>query len=118
MHEHLPGGEILEGGLRDLEAGIRSVPALLVLIAAPRLSRRGVQMPKGFSPSALPEHELYDLLVAEHGPEAYRHYRSLLRRLVSLENALDIQPTPSPTLAVTEGPPVLISPVATRVARR
>ena len=32
---------------------------------------------------------LYDLLRTQHGPEAYRHYRSLRRRLVSLENALD-----------------------------
>lgn len=89
MHEHLPGGEILEAGLRDLEAGTRTVSALLVLVAAPRLARRGIQIPKGVAP-AVPEHELYDLLVAEHGPEAYRHYRSLLRRLVSLENALDV----------------------------
>ena len=91
MYEHLPGGEILKDGLRDLEAGVRSVCALLVLIAAPRLRRCGIQIPQGVSSSALPEHELYDLLVAEHGPEAYRHYRSLLRRLVSLENALDSQ---------------------------
>ena len=87
--EHLPGGEILEQGLRDLDAGVRSVAALLVLTAAPRLARRGIQIPTGASAPRLPEHELYDLLVAEHGPEAYRHYRSLLRRLVSLENALD-----------------------------
>lgn len=90
MHEHLPGGEILEPGLRDLRAGVRSVSALLVMIGAPRLARCGVQIPVGLSPSPLPEHELYELLVAEHGPEAYRLYRSFLRRLVSLENALEI----------------------------
>src|SRR5438309_8077106 len=91
MHEHLPGGEILEPGLRDLGAGVRSVSALLVRVAAPRLARCGIPIPREFSLSALPEHELYDLLVAEQGPEAYRLYRSLLRRLVSLENALDLQ---------------------------
>lgn len=91
MHEDLPGGEILDQGLRDLGAGVRSVSALLVMIAAPRLTRRGIQIPGGFSLSTSPEHELYDLLIAQHGPEAYRFYRSLLRRLVSLENALDIQ---------------------------
>jgi len=92
MFEHLPGGEILEPGLRDLRAGVRSVSALLLLIAAPRLARCGISIPGELSPSSLPEHELYDLLVAEQGPEAYRSYRSLLRRLVSLENALDIRP--------------------------
>ena len=91
MHEHLPGGEILEPGLRDLGAGARSVSALLVMVAAPRLARCGIPIPRELSLSALPEHELYDLLVAEQGPEAYRLYRSLLRRLVSLENALDLQ---------------------------
>ena len=98
MYEHLPGGEILQNGLRDLEAGDRSVCALLVLIGAPRLARHGFQIPGAASSSALPEHELYDLLIAEHGPEAYRHYRSLLRRLVSLENALDSTSHVSPRL--------------------
>ena len=97
MHEDLPGGELLDQGLRDLGAGIRSVSALLVTIAAPRLARLGIQIPGNISLSPLPEQELYDLLVAEHGPEAYRHYRSLLRRLVSLENALDIHSAPPAT---------------------
>ena len=58
MYEHLPGGEILEPGLRDLAAGVRSVCALLVMIAAPRLMRCGIQIPSASFPSALPEHEL------------------------------------------------------------
>lgn len=90
MHDNLPGGEILKDGLRDLEMGIRSVSALLVMIAAPRLTRCGIRIPSTVFSSNLPEHELYDLLAAEHGPEAHRHYGSLLRRLVSLENALEI----------------------------
>ena len=89
MFDHLPGGEILEAGLRDLEAGVHSIPALLILTGAPRLARNGIRIPESASPARLPEHELYDALVAQHGPEAFRHYRSLLRRLVSLENALD-----------------------------
>ena len=104
MYEHLPGGEILEGGLRDLEAGVRSVCALLVLIGAPRLVRHGIQIPEGASRSALPEHELYDLLTAAHGPEAYRHYRSWLCRLVSLENALDSQSESPGVAAGVKGP--------------
>lgn len=89
MYDHLPGGEILKRGLHDLQLGVRSTEALLVLIAAPRLSRCGIHIPPAGPPATLPEHELFDLLSAEHGPEAYRLYRSLLRRLVSLENALE-----------------------------
>jgi hypothetical protein len=91
MFEHLPGGEILEEGLRDLQSGRRSVNALLVLIGRPRLSACGIEIP------ALPpkggqffEHELYDRLVSELGREAgYSRYNSLIRRLVSLERALE-----------------------------
>lgn len=89
MYEHLPAGELLDTGLRDLKAGVKSVEALLVLVGAPRLARNGIQVPAGFALTQLPEHELYDLPVVQHGAEAYRHYRSLIRRLVSLENALD-----------------------------
>ena len=90
MFEHLPGGEILRDGLRDLHAGKLSVPALLVLTAEFRLSRCGIEIPSGVVRPAIPEHEVYRLLANEHGPEAYRHYNSLIRRLVSLEHALDL----------------------------
>jgi hypothetical protein len=91
MYDHLPGGEILRDGLRDLQDGVPSVASLLVRIAAPRLTRCGISISPASSTAALPEHELYMRLSAEHGHEAYRHYRSLLRRLVSLENALESQ---------------------------
>lgn len=90
MYDDLPGGEILREGLKDLQAGTRSINALLVLAAAPRLTRCGVPVPSISPPTRLPEHDLYRLLCAEHGPEAYRHYRSLMRRLVSLEQALEL----------------------------
>src|SRR5512134_576095 len=78
-------------GLKDLQAGNRSMNALLVLVAAPRLSRGGVAIPRVGAPPALPEPALFDLLTAEHGPEAYRHYRTPMRRLVSVEQALELQ---------------------------
>lgn len=93
MYDHLPGGEILRNGLRDLQDGVRSIDALLVLVAAPRLTRCGIRIPETSFPSELPEHDLFRRLSVEHGPEAYRHYRSLLRRLVSLENALECEAT-------------------------
>jgi hypothetical protein len=90
MFEHLPGGEILQTGLHDLQAGVRSVPALLVLVGAPRLMRCGVLIPRHEPSPGLPEHELYELLVREHGAaQAHGRYGAWLRKLVSLENALD-----------------------------
>ena len=90
MYDHLPGGEILREGLQDLHAGTRSINALLVLVGAPRLACCGVPVPSVSPPLRLPEHELFHLLCVEHGPEAYRYYRSLTRRLVSLEQALEV----------------------------
>src|SRR2546425_6549599 len=84
MFEHLPGGEILEPGLRDLRAGVRSVSALLIMIAAPRLARCGISIPGELSPSSLPEHELYNLLVAEQGPERSEEHTSELQSLAYL----------------------------------
>jgi hypothetical protein len=86
LHGPLPGAELLRDGLRDLERGIYSVPALLVAIGAPRLRRNGVDVPE--VPSS-PEHRLYELLAKESQNAAHSRYNALIRRLVSLERALE-----------------------------
>ena len=87
----LPGGEILEKGLRDLHSGVTSVEGLLVLIGRSRLTAAGIDVPAvppadGGEP---PEHALYALLAQEHGNEAHARYNGLVRRLISLERALE-----------------------------
>lgn len=89
VHEHaeeqaLPGEELVERGIRDLEAGIESVEALLVSIGAPRLGRVGLAVPR---PLREPERRLYDLLSELHGDAAHSRYNALVRRLVSFERA-------------------------------
>ncbi len=83
----LPGGEVVERGIRDLEAGVESVEALLVSIGAPRLRRLGVQIGE---PLADAERRLYDLLSERHGDAAHSRYNALVRRLVSFERAARI----------------------------
>ncbi len=82
----LPGGELIQQGLSDLEAAAETVPSLLVSIGAPRLRRLGVE---GTENSFLdPEHRLY-LLLAEHDPDsAHSRYNALIRRLVSFERCV------------------------------
>jgi hypothetical protein len=80
----LPGEELVEQGLRDLERGIESREALLVSIGAPRLRRLGLELPRTFDS---PEHRLYELLRGEHGDAAHGRYNALVRRLVSYERA-------------------------------
>jgi hypothetical protein len=82
----LPGHELVEQGLADLERGVVSVEALLVSIAEPRLRALGFEI---HSPLRTPEHRLYELLSAEHADSAHSRYNALIRRLVSFERAAE-----------------------------
>jgi hypothetical protein len=82
----LPGAELVEQGLRDLEGGIESPEALLVSIGASRLEGVGIELPRRL-PS--PEHRLYALLAEENPDSAHSRYNALLRRLVSFERAAE-----------------------------
>ena len=80
----LPGSDLVERGLLDLERDVESIEALLVSIGAPRLRSLGLSVP-----SAIPRAEgrLYRLLQREHGDGAHSRYNALVRRLVSFERA-------------------------------
>lgn len=84
----LPGEDLVRQGLADFQSGHCIIPACLVRIAQPRLSRAGLMPPVAPDQSSEPELELYNLLKREPG-DAYSRYNALLRELVSFENALD-----------------------------
>lgn len=81
----LPGEDLIETGVADLERGVESVPALLVSIGAPRLRRLGWTLERTI-PS--PERRLYELLSRGNPDAAHSRYNALLRRLISFERAL------------------------------
>jgi hypothetical protein len=82
-----PGADLIEAGLRDLARGARTVPALLVLVGAPRLERLGIRVPHAGISN--PEHELYAALAGEDPDAAHSRYNALVRRLVSFERAAE-----------------------------
>ena len=82
----LPGADLVEAGVRDLERGIESPEALLVSIGAPRLESLGVAVP---APIADPELRLYELLARDDPDSAHSRYNALVRRLVSYERAAE-----------------------------
>lgn len=82
--EALPGGDLIEEGLRDLDHGLASTAALLVSIGAPRLRRLGFSIER---PIPGPEMRLYERLAAEDADAAHSRYNALIRRLVSFERA-------------------------------
>ena len=88
--ENLPCGDLICVGLRDVAAGVESVEALLVEIAAARLRESGLPVPAMRSATLDAEIRLHRLLAKTHGDDAFGRYNSLLRRLVSFTRSLDV----------------------------
>lgn len=75
-----PGGEIVEKGLKDLSRGIfKSIEALALLIASPRLNELGfkIQENKFKHPNLM----LYKKLGAKYGNEAHFQYNAIMARV-------------------------------------
>lgn len=87
----LPGSEFIWEGLADLASGRESVASLLIEIGRTRLSRAGVRLPAPTAPKDATDAEtrLYRLLGRTQPEDAYSQYNAWIRRLVSLEQALE-----------------------------
>lgn len=78
----------MDEGIRDLSLGRRTIPALLISIALPRLRRQGVALPRIAFPRS--DVELYRLIEKEAGDDlAHARYTAYLRRISSFADALD-----------------------------
>ena len=84
-----PGEEIINEGIADLREGRETIPALLVLIGAPRLRSLGLLIPE--MPISSPEHRLYQKLSEAYPNNAHSKYNALIRRLVSFERAAECE---------------------------
>lgn len=82
--EGLPGAELVERGVRDLDVRAETIEALVVSLGAPGLRRLGIVVREPFEE---PELRLYRHLAARHGAGAHARYNALLRRLVSFQRA-------------------------------
>ncbi|MBN1960178.1 MAG: hypothetical protein JW841_04470 [Deltaproteobacteria bacterium] len=82
---NLPGADLINRGLLDLNNGRESVESLLVEIGAPRLRNLGIEI---LQVSARPEARLYAILANKYA-DAHSRYNALIRRLVSYEHALE-----------------------------
>ena len=87
MNSALPGGDLIDEGVRDLREQRETIAALLVAIGAPRLRRLGIELPDSLPED--PEHRLYDLLAKDEPDSAHSRYNALIRRLVSFERAAE-----------------------------
>lgn len=88
----LPGAEIILPGLNDLRVNkSNTIGALLVAIAATRLTEAGLDIRK-YHLTPDPELTLYARLQEER-EDAYPYYNALLNRLNSFCNALELSYT-------------------------
>jgi len=85
MNHTLPGEDLISEGIKDLNMGRETIPALLVAIGAPKLRSIGIELPNFDIP--YPEGRLYDLLAADDSDSAHSRYNALIRRLVSFERS-------------------------------
>jgi hypothetical protein len=86
--QDLPGAEFILPGLADLQNGqSQTIGALLVAIAATRLSDAGLKVSRENMVKE-PEFALYDRLQEEQ-EDPYAYYNALLKRLNSFCNALE-----------------------------
>ncbi len=86
---NLPGAELILPGIDDLHNGeTNTIGALLVAIAATRLTEAGLDIPKDRLASE-PELTLYARLLSERD-DAYPFYNALLGSLNSFCNALEL----------------------------
>lgn len=74
--------------MADLALELETIPALLVLIGAPRLRRLGLNVPETNIGS--PEHRLYEVLSADNPDAAHSRYNAWIRRLIRFERTLEI----------------------------
>ncbi len=85
----LPGAELILPGLEDLHKGqMNTVGALLVTIAATRLTEAGLDVPKDYLVSE-PELSLYARLQEERD-DASPYFNALLNSLSSFCDALEL----------------------------
>jgi hypothetical protein len=81
---NLPGVELVEQGIADLNRGRETAESLLVSMSAPRLRALGYAVPPALEQ---PELRLYRLLAEEYGDGAHSRYNALVRRVVSFQRA-------------------------------
>ncbi len=85
----LPGADLVIRGLKELVEAQPTECALLVLVAAPRLKRLGIEVTAREDIPRPYEHQLYSHLEKKHGNGAHSRYNSLIRRVVSFAHALE-----------------------------
>jgi len=82
-----PGGDLVAKGLHDLEVGVQSEEALLVMVAGPRLRGLGIEF-QDLKSVALPyEHRLYESIEQRMPRGAHTAYNALIQRIVSFANS-------------------------------
>ena len=82
-----PGGSIVAQGLADLAAGELTEAGLVVLVARPRLSGLGFEIPVPAGTPMECDHALFSALEDRLGAGAHAAYNALIQSVVSFANS-------------------------------
>ncbi|MEO8149736.1 MAG: hypothetical protein ABI723_19005 [Bacteroidia bacterium] len=83
--DKFPGGTIVSKGLRDISTGnFRSIEALSVFTASPRLNWLGFSLNENFFP--FPHLLLYEKLKKKYSENGYAQYNALMSRVAKFCN--------------------------------
>jgi hypothetical protein len=82
-----PGGDIMARGLADLAVGKLSEDALAVLVASPRLTFLGVDIPTVTNAPTACEHALYEAIEERMPTGAHAAYKTVIDRIDSFLHA-------------------------------
>lgn len=74
--DDIPGNELVEAGLTDLERGELTVKALLVAVGAPRLRALGLPVPETPETPSQPELALYQAIGRLHSDDTHSRYNA------------------------------------------
>ena len=88
----LPGADLIDKGLLDAAEEVETVESLLIAIAAPRLRREGVPVPRLDVPD--PELRCSRALEERHGDLAHARYNALLGQMTSFADACHLARRP------------------------
>lgn len=89
--DQLPGGDLVDLGVTDLQAGRDTAAAALVSMARSRLRDVGIDVPDAERPGPA-GHRLYGLLAEDDRATAHSTYNAYVGRLVSFIQAAERAP--------------------------
>ncbi len=85
----LPGGELVVQGLTDLSQNKKTIAALLILVAKPRLLGIGIDVNSDLGLLSFPEEALYHEIAILNPNDTHAKYNAYIREITSFTDSAE-----------------------------